>query len=140
MTEKHYSYATVDIEAESVEEAMAIADEDKGANLFWSYDTQFDDCLGVEVEELPTDTTIYAVPGYDSGGGLNPADHWFWQSGNRWMAVVAEASTDWWEGADPADVNARPLLWRLPITEWPTTGSLIYRDASGNEVTKKIGD
>lgn len=68
-----------------------------------------------------------------------PADAWFWQTGNRWVAVYSEFHPDWWEGADPEDIAARPTPWRRPINDVPSTGTLVYNDANGALNTTERG-
>lgn len=84
---------------------------------------------------------IYAVDEHDREDLPWPviADHWFWQTGDRWVAVVADWHEDWWEGSDPADIAARPEPWRYPIGETPgRSGWLVFNDAHGSERTLKL--
>ena len=64
-----------------------------------------------------------------------PADAWYWSKGNQWMAVVADWHEDWWEGADPQDIEDAPAVWKRPIDLVPSIGTLVYRDETGSVVT-----
>lgn len=68
-----------------------------------------------------------------------PADEWFWASGDRWVAVYSEFHDDWWEGADPADLAARPDPWRRPIDEVPESGTTVYRNWDGEIIEEWQG-
>lgn len=83
---------------------------------------------------------IYAVSEHDREGESwpVPADHWFWSSDNRWVAVVADFHDDWWDGASPEDIEARPYQWKWPIEYTPTSGTLHYRTQDGTEITRLI--
>lgn len=84
---------------------------------------------------------IYAVDEHDRPDlpWPVPATHWFWQHGDRWVAVVGDWHEDWWEGSDPADIAARPDPWRYPINETPgRSGLLVYLDAEGNEQSHRL--
>jgi hypothetical protein len=81
------------------------------------------------------ETNVYAIDEHDhpSLPYPMPADSWMWQRGDRWVAVVGTWHEDWWEGADPEDIEARPVNWCRHILDVPTTGTLTYLDAQGNE-------
>lgn len=64
-----------------------------------------------------------------------PADVWLWAAGNLWVATVDLFHDDWWEGADPEDIAARPANWRRPIADVPTTGTLRYVTRDGQPIT-----
>jgi len=57
------------------------------------------------------------------------ATHWYFQEGNRWMAVVGE-----WEPVDRwfEDFEGTlPEVTTLPIDQVPTSGTLIFADEGG---------
>jgi hypothetical protein len=82
-------------------------------------------------------TIIYANSAHERDDLASPlrADRWMWAAGDVWCAVIADWHTDWWDGADPDDIAARPYVWSRPIDEVPTTGTLSYTSAAGNHVT-----
>ena len=68
----------------------------------------------------------------DDEDALLPATHWFFQTGNRWIARATETLESWWAGVDlePLPDAARARLVR-PINEVPTSGSLHYDNDDG---------
>lgn len=78
--------------------------------------------------------TIYAYPAYDCTGVLKPATAWFYQTGDQWMAVADEDEAEWFDPSDDA-AGVYPTQRTYPIDQRPPTGKLIYRDATGAEVT-----
>ncbi len=70
------------------------------------------------------------------GEKRQPAECWAWQSGDRWMAVLHGEHDTWWDGAAPEDIEARPDDWWRLITAVPDRGTLLYRNADGEEVTE----
>jgi hypothetical protein len=80
--------------------------------------------------------------GYDTP--KPPADYWYWQSGNRWIAVLEAAEQDehgrttWFGlGVDerPADT---PEQWARPIWSLPPDGTLIYNLPDGSTAERSI--
>ena len=56
VTDKVAIYRTVDVQAETAEEAIAIAESSDPTtenDLEWSYSTDYDESLGIEAEPLP---------------------------------------------------------------------------------------
>jgi hypothetical protein len=83
-------------------------------------------------------TNVYAVGehGHEHLPWPLPADTWLWQSGDRWVAHVGMHYADsWWEGADEADIAARPMYWWRHILDVPESGVLVWNDKDGNEQT-----
>jgi len=84
------------------------------------------------------DTNVYAVGehGLDHLPWPLPADTWLWQSGDRWVAHVGmHYAQDWWDGADEANIAARPMHWWRHILDVPETGLLVWNDKDGKEHT-----
>jgi hypothetical protein len=93
--------------------------------------------------KVEIDTNVYAVGehGFDNLPWPLPADTWLWQTGDRWIAHVGlHYADDWWEGSDPADKAAAPMDWCRHILDVPESGTLVWRDKSGNELTMTIGE
>lgn len=65
---------------------------------------------------------------------LNAATHWFWQTGNRWVAVFGETPESWFEDFDSKEVVSTFLI--RDIGDVPTTGTLQYWDAEGNDMER----
>jgi hypothetical protein len=86
--------------------------------------------------------TYYAVSEHDRDDLPWPvkADAWFWSTGGDWNAVYSDFHEDWWEDADPADIAARPQPHRREITDLPTHGMLVFRDAAGTIIEQPAGD
>lgn len=81
------------------------------------------------------DTMIYA-PIYDSLDGYPyPATHWYYQQGDRWVAVVGEWETeDDWFADCIKDGVPLPDKKVYPINVRPPYGILSYADATGQRV------
>lgn len=69
------------------------------------------------------------------GAQTLPADEWRWQAGDRWVATVGETDKSWWGNDTPESIGA-PTPHVYPIADVPTTGTLVYWDADGNEVER----
>ena len=52
VTEQYTTYATVEVEAQNVIEALAFVDEGRGGDLDWSYDTDYDDRQEITIEAV----------------------------------------------------------------------------------------
>lgn len=81
------------------------------------------------------------VPKYWAANDEAPATAWFYQTGNRWVAVVAENENEaeWFEDAT-TDRKTWPIMRTHPIKHVPTTGMLVYRTAKGREVWEREGE
>lgn len=80
---------------------------------------------------------ICAYPAYDCTGVLKLATAWFFQTGDQWMAVADEDEAEWFEDAmDGRNTPNWPTPRTYPIDQRPPTGRLVYRDATGAEVTE----
>ena len=91
---------------------------------------------------------IYPVSHYDPTE-IPAADAWFWQIGNRWLAVVdAHGRATWWDEDDESqgvyEDAGRPGDGTRPIGDAPTSGTLVYRikDSKGvlHEVVQEAAD
>lgn len=90
------------------------------------------DLTSAEIEELrevyePAD--IFAA----ADGEPVKADSWFWQIGDRWVAVAGESEADWFADTK-ADGIDMPNPRTYPIDEVPPSGLLVYRHEGGDDV------
>lgn len=81
------------------------------------------------------DDPVYAM----SPEGRQPvkADRWFAQLGDMWVAVTAsESEAEWFaDAAADGELDELPTPYVRPINDVPTTGTLLWRDHWGNEMT-----
>lgn len=72
------------------------------------------------------DEAVYPVAEWGRDGAKPLADHWYWSSGDVWVAVRADWEPQWWADVDPELLSERPERWSRPIDDMPTTGRLAY--------------
>lgn len=82
---------------------------------------------------------IYPVSEYP-GDGPPEADTWFWQSGDNWVAVVADHERATWFGAPGGEEipEGTPDVWAVPIDKMPPSGTLRWATADGLEHTAPV--
>ena len=71
---------------------------------------------------------IFALPQYEATGEKLPATHWYYQVGNRWVAVDKEIEDGfgWFD-----EVEAWPEVREYTIDELPPSGQLVFVDVGG---------
>lgn len=87
----------------------------------------------------PNLSNLYAVTPEPGCGPDKPmrAAAWFWQVGDRWMAVTEyEDENDWFE----SDLSGAPTPRTYPITQVPPFGTLCFRLADGRVVEGTMPD
>lgn len=85
-----------------------------------------------KVQPFATDeNAIYAVAGFETTGITQRANRWFWQIGNRWVAVAPWESFDEWFEDAFADGTPMPPQVSYPIERIPSYGTLSFRDHDG---------
>jgi hypothetical protein len=102
-----------------------------------TYDYEGDEPTRGTTEAMTTDTTYFAYPGdtvSTEDGFPFVATHWAWQTGDHWMAVAEwEDQGSWCDDTDAETLRERPANWWRLISDVPTSGRLIYRNAEGEE-------
>lgn len=90
--------------------------------------------LGIPVDDELRMCVVYAYPGDSSEDFPFVADRWMAQLGGQWMAVADwEDETAWFEET-PAEGLPTPRV--RDITD-PPTGTLVYRDFTGQEFIRE---